>query len=88
MPDQVHLITEQDIHAYIDGELSGERRVAVERFLADRDLPLERAARYLRNNFDLRAVRDEIYSDKDLKAEIDRLLAKRKSSPRELRAAP
>ncbi|GGY51878.1 anti-sigma factor family protein [Parvularcula lutaonensis] len=78
MANKVHLITEQDVHAYIDGELSGERRIAVERFLAERDLPLERAARYLRNNFDLRAVKDEIYKDEELKAEIDRLLAKRR----------
>lgn len=80
MDNKVHLITEQDVHAYIDGELSGERRQAVERFLAERDLPLERAARYLRNNFDLRAVRDEIYKDGELKSEIDRLLSKRRNS--------
>jgi anti-sigma factor RsiW len=79
MDNKVHLITEQDVHAYIDGELSGDRRIAVERFLAERNLPLERAARYLRNNFDLRAVKDEIYKDDELKEEIDRLLAKRKS---------
>jgi anti-sigma factor RsiW len=77
MDNKVHLITEQDVHAYIDGELSGDRRIAVERFLAERQLPLERAARYLRNNFDLRAVRDEIYEDRDLKNEIEQLLAKR-----------
>ncbi|MEE4212863.1 MAG: hypothetical protein V2I43_26755 [Parvularcula sp.] len=79
MDNKVHLITEQDVHAYIDGELSGDRRIAVERFLAERNLPLERAARYLRNNFDLRAVRDEIYKDEALKSEIDKLLAKRNS---------
>lgn len=79
MDNKVHLITEQDVHAYIDGELTGDRRQAVERFLAERDLPLERAARYLRNNFDLRAVRDEIYKDIELKAEIDRLLGRRRS---------
>jgi anti-sigma factor RsiW len=78
MDNKVHLITEQDIHAYIDGELSGERKAAVEKFLAERDLPLERAARYLRNNFDLRAVRDEVYKDQKLKSEIERLLARRR----------
>lgn len=80
MDNKVHLITEQDVHAYIDGELSGDRRIAVERFLAERDLPLERAARYLRNNFDLRAVRDEIYKDVGLKKDIDRLMGKRSAA--------
>lgn len=78
MGNEIHLITEQDVHAYIDGELSGDRRRAVERFLSERDLPLERAARYLRNNFDLRAMKQEIYKDPGLKTEIDRLLAKRR----------
>lgn len=77
MDNKVHLITEQDIHAYIDGELSGERRRAVEDFLAERDLPLERAAKYLRNNFDLKAMKDELYRDGDLKAEMERLLSNR-----------
>lgn len=77
MDKEVHLITEQDLHAYIDGELSPERRRAVEAFLAERDLPLERAVRYLRNMFDLREMKDEIYKDKELKDEIDRLLARR-----------
>lgn len=81
MQSQVHLITEQDIHAYIDGELSGERKAAVEHFLAARDLPLERAARYLRNNFDLRAVKAQIYEDGELKGEVDRLLALRPRRP-------
>lgn len=78
MDAKLHLITEQDVHAYIDGELSRERRAAVETFLSERNLPLERAAKYLRNTFDLRAVRDEIYKDPHLKAEIDRLLMKRR----------
>jgi len=81
MDTPYHLITEQDIHAYIDGELSGERRKAVEAFLSERDLPLQRAARYLRNNFDLRALKDEIYCDLDLKGEIDRLLATWRAQP-------
>lgn len=78
MANRVYLITEQDVHAYIDGELYGDRRRALENFLAERDLPLERAARYLRNNFDLCAVKEEIYKDAALKADIDRLLAKRR----------
>lgn len=77
MDNKVHLITEQDVHAYIDGELSRERRAAVENFLASRELPLERAAKYLRNSFDLRSMRAEIYKDEALRSEIDRLLARR-----------
>ena len=72
-----HLLTEQDIHAYIDGELTEDRRRAVEAFLAERDLPLRQAAAYLRNTFDLRAMRDEIYADDGLRAEIEALLEKR-----------
>ncbi|MEM1088532.1 MAG: hypothetical protein AAGH90_12460, partial [Pseudomonadota bacterium] len=77
MDNRVELVTEQDIHAYIDGELSGERRIAVERFLADRDLPLQRAARYLRNNFDLKALRRQIYADDAFRREIESLLHRR-----------
>ena len=83
MADKIHLITEQDVHAYIDGELTGDRRVAVEAFLAEREVPLHRAAAYLRNNFDLRSVRDEVYQDEELRSEIERLLAKRRTAPDE-----
>lgn len=78
MRSEFHLITEQDIHAYIDGELRGVRRREVEKFLAERSLPLERAARYLRNTFDLSSMRELIYADRALKNEVDRLLARRK----------
>lgn len=78
MRSELHLITEQDIHAYIDGELRGVRRREVEKFLAERSLPLERAVRYLRNTFDLSAMKELIYSDRALKNEVDRLLARRK----------
>ncbi|MEM9838757.1 MAG: hypothetical protein AAF830_06325 [Pseudomonadota bacterium] len=80
MDKEVHLITEQDLHAYIDGELSIERRRAVEAFLAERDLPLERAVRYLRNTFDLRAMKDRIYEEDELKSAIDELLSRRATS--------
>lgn len=72
-----HLLTEQDIHAYIDGELTLERRRAVEAFLAERDVSLRDAADYLRGTFDLRALRDEIYADDALREEVEALLAKR-----------
>lgn len=75
MEKKAFLITQQDIHAYVDGELSGERRRAVERFLAERDISLEQAATHLRQSLDLKAARDEIYKDKALKKTIDDLLA-------------
>lgn len=81
MSTPLNLVTEQDIHAYVDGELSGERRDVVEAFLAERDLPLQRAARYLRSNFDLRVLRAEIYKDSTLKAEVDRLLSRLAMAP-------
>ena len=80
MDREFHLITEQDIHAYVDGQLSRDRQRAVEAFLAERELSLEQAIRYLRNSFDLRALKDDLYRDAELKAEIDRLMARRKGS--------
>lgn len=72
-----YLITEQDIHAFVDGELPDERRAAVARFLGERAMTAREAAAYLRSTFDLRAIKNEIYADAGLKAEIDRLMAKR-----------
>ena len=79
MAGPTHLITEQDIHAYVDGELAPERRLAVEAFLVERDMSLRQAAAYLRSTFDLRALRDEIYADEGLRADVERLLAKRRA---------
>lgn len=72
-----YLITEQDIHAFVDGQLAGERHGAVARFLSERSMTAREAAVHLRSTFDLRAVKDEIYADVELKAEIDRLMATR-----------
>ena len=77
MAGPTHLITEQDIHAYVDGELAPERRLAVEAFLIERDMSLRQAAAYLRSTFDLRALRDEVYADDALRAEVKALLDKR-----------
>ena len=82
MAGPTHLLTEQDIHAYVDGELTGDRRRAVEAFLTERELPLRQAAAYLRNTFDLRAMRDEIYADESLRSEIETLLEKRAAKMR------
>ena len=78
-----HLITEQDIHAYVDGQLSPARRRAVERFLSDRHMSARDAASHLRATLDLRAVRDRLYEDRTLRAEVERLLAKRARAPRQ-----
>ena len=75
-----HLITEQDIHAYIDGELTEDRRRVVEAFLTERALPLERAAAYLRSTFDLRAVREEVYADDALRSEVEVLMARHRAA--------
>ena len=72
-----HLITEQDVHAFVDGELPPRRRRAVEAFLAERSMTAQEAAIYLRSTFDLRALRDEIYRDGALRGEVERLMAKR-----------
>lgn len=72
-----HLITEQDVHAFIDGELPPRRRRAVEAFLASRSMTAQEAAAYLRTTLSLRAVRDELYRDDALRGEIERLMAKR-----------
>ena len=72
-----HLITEQDVHAFVDGELPPHRRRAVEAFLAERSMTAQQAASYLRATFGLRALRGEIYRDDALRTEVERLMAKR-----------
>lgn len=69
-----HLITDRDVEAYLDGELHGRRRIAVERYLACRRDRLGRAAGQLRLAQELRAMREAIYEDRELKTEVDRLL--------------
>lgn len=76
--DPHYLITEQDIHAYIDGELPPDRKRAVERFLAERELSLASAIEYLRNTFDLRSLKEELYQDTALRGEVAALLEKRR----------
>ena len=77
-PTLSHLITDQDVHAYIDGALPPVRRRAVEACLS-RDGTLARAAAaHQRSNLALRAARDRIYDgDGALREEIERLMAKR-----------
>ncbi|MBB4658839.1 hypothetical protein [Parvularcula dongshanensis] len=84
----VHLITEQDIHAYVDDELTPARRRAVEAFLADRHLSLAQAVTYLRTTFDLRSLKREIYADDALRGEVEALLARRRAKTGEEGAAP
>ena len=72
-----HLITDQDLQAFADGELDGSRQAATQaRIEADRP-SAEKAAAVLRDTFDLRRVRDAIYADDALRAEVERLLARR-----------
>lgn len=83
-----HLITEQDLHAYADGQLPRARRRAVEAFLSERSLSAQQAAALLRSTFDLRAVRDRIYEDDALRGEVERLMAKRAAREAEDEAKP
>ncbi|NHK27980.1 hypothetical protein FF098_008700 [Parvularcula flava] len=78
-----YLIREQDLHAYIDGELSKPRRRAVERFLADRHLTLERAIELFRTNLGLHRYREKFYEDQELKTEVERLLKKHRCAGNE-----
>lgn len=78
-----HLITEQDVHAFVDGELPPRRRRAVEAFLARRSMTAQEAAAHLRATLSLRAARDEVYRDDALRTEIERLMAKRAARPAE-----
>lgn len=72
-----HLITEQDVHAYVDGELPPKRRRVVEAFLARRSMTAQQAATYLRATLGLRAAKDQLYRDDALRDEVERLMAKR-----------
>ena len=72
------LITLQDLHAYIDGELSGDRLRAVEAYLASNDLAFGEALTIAQSVMDLRVVRDQLYKDDELKNEIDALLKRSK----------
>lgn len=76
MTQPYYLIREQDLHAYIDGELAKTRRRAVERFLADRHLSLDKAIELFRANLGMNHYREKFYEDTELKAEVDRLMKK------------
>ena len=71
-----HLITEQDVHAYVDAALPEQRRAAVEAHLARRSGDARRAAGDLRANLALRSLRDVLYADEALRADVERLLAR------------
>lgn len=83
MTDPYYLIHEQDLHAYIDGALSKPRRRAVERFLAERHLTLERAIEMFRTNLGLHRYRDRFYEDTELKSEVERLLKRHRCAENE-----
>ena len=75
-----HLVTDQDVHAYVDAEVALERRSAVEAHLARHPGAAQRAADDLRIAMSLRAARESIYADAALRDEVARLLAKRAAS--------
>ena len=74
-----HLVTEQDVHAFVDGALPAHRRRAVEAFVARRLVVARQAASDLRATLALRAARDVVYQDEALRAEVERLMAKREA---------
>jgi anti-sigma factor RsiW len=51
-------ITEAELHAYVDGQLDGARRAAVEAYLATNPAEAERARAYVRQNEQLHALFD------------------------------
>lgn len=83
MTQPYYLIHEQDLHAYLDGELTKPRRRAVERFLADRHISLDRAIDLFRSNLGLHRYRDKFYEDEELRSEVERLLKKHKRADNE-----
>ena len=72
-----HLVTQQDAHAYIDGEVPPARRAAVEAHLARCPAAARRTAEDLRLTLCLRAARDQLYADPALRDAVTGLLAKR-----------
>lgn len=82
MAERIDLITSQDIEAYIDGAVSGERLRAVERKLISDERAMGAALRTLRVSTDLKLMAEALYRDASLRAEVVRLLAERKSRRR------
>ena len=73
-----HLITNQDLDAFVDGELSPERRAAAADHLARRPAKARRAADDLHAKLALRAASDIVYAaDPALAADVRALLARR-----------
>lgn len=83
MTQPYYLIQEQDLHAYLDGELTKPRRRAVERFLADRHISLDRAIELFRANLGLNRYREEFYKDTELRSEVERLLKRHRCASNE-----
>jgi anti-sigma factor RsiW len=64
------LITDQDIEAYIDGELSAVRRRAVEARLVADGRAMGKAIKALRLSADLKQLRDILLKDPVLREEL------------------
>lgn len=56
-------ITEDDLHAYVDGALSPERRAEVEAYLAEYPEDAERVRAYLAQNVALKAAFDPVLDE-------------------------
>jgi anti-sigma factor RsiW len=56
-------VTEADLHAFVDGQLDGARRAAVEAYLAANPAEAERARAYARQNEQLHALFDGVLDE-------------------------
>jgi len=79
MAQRHDLIFPQDIEAYVDGAVTGDRRRAVEARLLDDHRELSRAMAMLRTNIDLQRMKRRIYEDPELRAAMDAVLKRRET---------
>jgi anti-sigma factor RsiW len=73
-------VTEAELHAYVDGQLDGERRAAVEAYLAANPAEAERARAYARQNEQLHALFDSAL-DEPVPEALRRPPVRRTASP-------
>lgn len=58
-----HSISEQDLHAYVDGELSPERRIDVEAHLSENPAAAEKVKTYLEQNQAIKALFNPVLNE-------------------------
>lgn len=71
------LISQLDLDAFVDGQVSGERREAIATAVANNDATFRQLVNTARMNDDLVRLKSRLYKDPELAAALSKLLVRR-----------